>query len=49
MQTLLTLLPETLLKLVHPALPFLQRGPPWGLSTRLIFLEQGNQRLQVLR
>ena len=48
MQALLTLCAETLLKLVNPALPFLQRRPPWGPSARLIFLEQGNQRPQVL-
>ncbi|SRR6266852_6996970 len=48
MQTLLTFRAETLLKLVDPALPFLQRRLPWGPSARLIFLEQGNQRLQVL-
>lgn len=45
MQTLLTLCAETVLKLVDPTLPFLQRRPPWGPSACLIFLEQGNQRL----
>ena len=47
-ETLLTFRSKTSLKLVGPLLPFLQRRLPRRASSRLVFLEQGNQRLQVL-
>ena len=48
MQTLFTPCAKTLLKLVDPPLPFLQRRPAWGPSARLVFLKQVNQGSQEL-
>jgi hypothetical protein len=47
-QTLLTFRAKISLKLVGPSLSLLQRRLPRRTSSRLVFLEQGNQRLQVL-